>query len=290
LANLFRNILIPVDFTINTELAIKKGVQLAETGEEVALHLLHVIKPGDGRDESPAKNLIPVISNREKKLIEDAALKLQECKEYMQHDCLGINIFIHLARNHSIEQAIVKKAMEIKPELIVVAKHSYHKWLASLKRVSAVNIARKSHCAVLIMKPGSLHTKIKSIVIPVRSFFPRRKLQLLPSLANRKKVTIYFLSILNESNGYDGSSASDAFIETLRLLHGNVNCQLEHKLISGNNIAKDIFQFAENVDADVLLANPDEAKVSSITNLDISDLVRSSSKLQILAVDPAHVF
>jgi len=261
-------------------------MQLAEANEGAVLHLMHILKSANRKEASSGTNPKPFFNNRERKMEEDAALKLEECAEYIRGIWPGIDVYTHIAFDSSVEQAIVKRAMEINPDLIVVAKHSYHKWLASLKTVSPVEIARKTHCAVLTMKPGSLHRKIKSIVIPVRSFFPRRKLQLLPSLANRKKVTVYFLSILNESNGYDGSSASHAFIETSKLLQDSVNCQLEHKLISGNSIAKDIFQFAELVDADVLLANPDEAKVSSITNLDISDLIRSSSKLQILAVDP----
>src|ERR1700742_353385 len=41
----FKNILIPVDFTVNTEIAIQKGIDLAMEAEAI-IHLLHVAGPG----------------------------------------------------------------------------------------------------------------------------------------------------------------------------------------------------------------------------------------------------
>ena len=41
----FNKILIPVDFSFNTEIALKKAVGLAGA-EETTIHLLHVTRPG----------------------------------------------------------------------------------------------------------------------------------------------------------------------------------------------------------------------------------------------------
>ena len=48
----FDNILIPVDFSINTEIAVKKAIELTEENNAV-IHLLHVTAP---------PSLIPTIS------------------------------------------------------------------------------------------------------------------------------------------------------------------------------------------------------------------------------------
>jgi hypothetical protein len=74
-------------------------------------------------------------------------------------------------------------------------------------------------------------------------------------------------------------------IETYRLLRADTNCQVVHKLISGNNFARSVLRFARSVDADVLLTNTEEMKVSGIAGLDILDLVEGESKLQLLTIE-----
>jgi hypothetical protein len=82
------------------------------------------------------------------------------------------------------------------------------------------------------------------------------------------------------------SSVTHTLIETYRLLKEDVNCQIVNKFISGNNVAKSMFRFAESVNADVLIANPDEMSVSSFAGLDISDMLECDSKMQLLTVEP----
>jgi len=41
---MFRTILLPVDFEINTEMAVKKTLELSDPGQTV-IHLFHVQKP-----------------------------------------------------------------------------------------------------------------------------------------------------------------------------------------------------------------------------------------------------
>jgi len=41
---MFRTILLPVDFEINTEMAVKKALELSDPGQTV-IHLFHVQKP-----------------------------------------------------------------------------------------------------------------------------------------------------------------------------------------------------------------------------------------------------
>ena len=47
----FNKILIPVDFSLNTETAVKKAIGLVGTDETV-IDLLHVVRPGSG-DAAP---------------------------------------------------------------------------------------------------------------------------------------------------------------------------------------------------------------------------------------------
>ncbi|WP_431210498.1 universal stress protein [Puia sp. P3] len=44
MAIVFTKLLIPVDFTLNTEIAVKKAISLIGA-DKVVLHLLHVVQP-----------------------------------------------------------------------------------------------------------------------------------------------------------------------------------------------------------------------------------------------------
>ena len=54
-----------------------------------------------------------------------------------------------------------------------------------------------------------------------------------------------------------------------------------------NNLAKTLLLFAESVQADMLLLNPEESQVRSITGTrDFSHLLKRQSRLQVMAIDP----
>jgi hypothetical protein len=68
-----------------------------------------------------------------------------------------------------------------------------------------------------------------------------------------------------------------------------VNCQVFHEIVSGENVARTALRFAESVNADVLLANPDEINISTFARLDIADLLTRNSKLQVLTIEPENI-
>jgi nucleotide-binding universal stress UspA family protein len=276
----FRTILVPIDFTLNTELAIKKALELIDPLGSI-IYLVHVKKPtfiiGEIID-SWFHSRIKV--NR---MSEYA--KLQQWKNVIEESIPGVTVRINLIHCKSVQETLIQKAAELNPELIIIATHSNKKWPFSWRTISHSNLAKKTHCAVLAVRPGSFHTRIRSIVIPVRSFIPRQKLKLLLPLAWEKNTKIYLLSMLNESSGFDDSPAVHTLIATYRLLKEEGNCQIIHKMVSGKNIAKTALLFAQSVDADVLLVNPEESRLSSFGKHDISDLLKSNSRLQVIAVD-----
>jgi len=265
----FKNILIPVDFTLATEIAVQKSLELIDPVNS-SVYLLHV---------SPTKSAKKNVGN-------GTIAQLLKYKTIIDEAFPGLLVQMSVVRCKNIQDAVAEKAEEIKPDLIIIAKNSNRKWFSFNKTIDPGKLATKTHCATLVIKPGSVKNKIQSIVIPVISRVPARKLDMLIPLAARKKATVFLLSMMSEATGFDDSSTSHALIETYRLLKGEVNCQVYHKIISGNNIARAALQFAKKVDADILLVNPEESKVSSFARLDITDMLMRDSKLQVLAVDP----
>lgn len=267
----FNNILLPVDLSLNTEIAITKAIELVSSGKAV-IHILHVLN-SEIKSHSLSK--------------EDKILELNKLKETIENAAPGTVVNIHITSGKPLEKMIIQKAKELHARLIIIARHAKRKWLRFSKPVSPSNIARETHCAVLTIQSGALRNKIKSIVLPIRSFIPKRKVDIVAPFVNNKDTTIYLVSVINkEANDLNYSSASDALMETFRILKEAANCQIVHKLVKNNNLAKTLFLFAESVQADMLLLNPEESQVWSFTGLhDFSYLLKRQSKLQVMAVD-----
>jgi nucleotide-binding universal stress UspA family protein len=267
----FKNILLPVDFTSNSNLAVKKAIELADP-EECAIHLVHVLK-----SKPSSHNGYPV-----------KLFKLRELKLLIEISVQSVSVDIHVVRGNSVEKGIIDAAVGLKPELVIIARSSGKKLFSFRKKISPAKLAKKTLCAILTLKPGSENSRLKSIVVPFRSHIPKRKLDALVHLAWKKNPTVYLVAMMNELKDFElgDSSVTHTLIETYRLLKEDVNCQIVHKLIAGNNIAKSMLRFAESVNADVLLTNPDEMKISSFAGLDISDMLERDSKMQLLTIEP----
>jgi nucleotide-binding universal stress UspA family protein len=268
----FNNILLPVDLSWKTETAVTKAIELAGSHGSV-IHILYIADPKTRRGSF---------------FKEDKKTKLNMCKETIEHAVPGSEVNIYLISGKPIEKMIIQVAKEIQPQLIILGRHTYRSWLPFKKSISPSNIAIETHSAVLTIQPGEFQHKIKSIVLPIRSFIPTRKVDMLFPFVNNKGTTIYLVSVMNEeADDLDYSSASHALIETYRLLKEEANCQIVHKLIRGNNLARTLLQFAESVNADILLLNPDESRIWSMTGpRDFSDLLKRQSCLQVMAIDP----
>ncbi len=268
----FNNILLPVDLSWKTETAVAKAIELAGSHESV-IHIMHVADP---------KTKMGSFFREDKKT------KLDMCKQTIEHAVPGSLVNTYLIRGKPIEKMIIQVAKAAQPQLIILGRHANRSWFPFKKSISPSNIAKETHSAVLTIQPGAFLHKIRSIVLPIRSFIPTRKVEMLFPLVNNKGTTIYLVSVMNEEAAdMDYSSASHALIETYRLLKEEANCQIVHKLIRGNNLARTLLQFAESVNADILLLNPDESRIWSMTGpRDFSDLLKRQSSLQVMAIDP----
>ena len=102
----FKSILIPVDFSINTEVAIKKAVALAEVGTDI--HLLYV--------QNPVLTILPTRS------FKNAYQKLNEWKDRIEGDSKSIEVFIWIRFEEAIHKTIEAIAKKLLPDLIIIGK------------------------------------------------------------------------------------------------------------------------------------------------------------------------
>ncbi len=266
----FKSILIPVGSSVNTEIAVQKGIGLATEGETV-IHLLHVTRPG--------KSASSKFETRE------AENSMDQWKIIIQAVNPTIEVKMHLLKSASIQRMIIESAAMLKPDLMIIGKQGGRRYWPWSTSVSPDAIARKSGCPVLTAKPGSILRRTKVILIPIHRFFPERKLELGVQLAKKYKAQVHLLAI---QDGRPREDLSPVFLKAYHQLREKLRVPIEYSSISRHNTVKATVDFAERIMADLILVNPGtESGIRGwVGSRHISDWLTRDSKIQVLDVQP----
>ncbi|MHA4811393.1 universal stress protein [Flavitalea flava] len=284
----FNKVLIPVDFSLNTKMAVKKAVGLIEP-QNSFLHLLHVLNP-----MTPWKLLSSIsmggfekVKVSRKYLIWEAEKKLAEWRLEIEEILPGVKVVTNIRKGASIQNMIVQTAKLLGPDLIIIGKQDTRRRWPFSSAALPDYIAKLSNCPVLTLKPGSIHHKTKIIVVPVRDFVPERKLELAIMIAGKYRAQVHLVTF-PEINKLNQGKTSKAFLQTYHQLRERLHHPIEHISIPNQNPAKATLDYAKSIMADMILVNPEtESGISSfIGSRHISDLLPGNSKIQILDVQP----
>ncbi|HTR31095.1 MAG TPA: universal stress protein [Puia sp.] len=266
------NILIPVDFSFNTEIAVRKAVELAGPDETV-IHLLHVTRPG----KNTGSQFRQWIAERD----------LHQWKYRIQQAGSNIHVRVHLFRGASVQQTIIDCIGVLNPNLIIIGKHNKHRRWRLSGGVSPDIVAKRSNCPVLTVKPGSIDNRPRLIVLPIQGFLPERKLEWAVLLARRFKAQVHLLAVGEEAGPKDGM-LSQTFLKAYHHLRERLHHPVEYSADTRHNPAKAALSYAELVMADMILVNPQtESGIGGLTGYrHISDLLTRDSKIEVLDVQP----
>jgi nucleotide-binding universal stress UspA family protein len=275
---LFKNILVPVDFSFNTEVAVEQAVELACLQGSV-IHLLHV-----NRSKTMCEKLYGrAIANSSENIMS----KLQQWGHAIEETLPDSKVNSYV-REGAVRSEIQCAANEIEPQLIIIAKDRYHKRFGLHKPFCSNALAKSTGCPVLTVVRRSINKRIKIIVVPVGSFIPIRKIELVIELAKKYRAAIHLVTIPNAVEITE--TKGNSFLETYRILKSSLSSPIDHHILKGKNVAKTILEYSECIGADLILVNPDsETKISYLTGKHINDVLTTSSKMKILSVEPYHM-
>jgi len=274
----FNSFLIPVDFSQNTDIAVKKAAELA--GREGAeLHLLHVVRPGDRHAGSDR--------NGNKGHGSAACVGLDRLEILLANQYPGMRIKTHVLPGRSIQRTIIECAGLLRPDLIVIGKSEPPKRWFQWRGISPDVIARKSNCPVLTVKPGSAESKTRVILIPIRNFLPERKLEWAVMLAKRYRAQVHLLAIQDRQEQKDWA-LPQVFLKAYHQLREHLHHPIEYSATGKQSAGKAALNCAELIMADMIVVNPEtESGVSGFVGYrHISDLLKKDSKIQVLDIEP----
>lgn len=269
----FRKILIPVDFSVSTETAVQKAIGIIDM-EDAHIQLLHVVKPGS--------------TAAHKYIMGDAGHKLAQWKGTIEETAPWINVKTSILQGSSVQELIIEAAGLLSSDLIIIGRKSSSRFRLFHRSISPDRIAQKSNCPVLTAKPGSIHSRPRIIIIPIRHFVPERKLELAVLLAKKYRAHVHLLAIGGNAKA-EKENMSQSFIRTYDHLREKLHRPIEYFSVSRHNPGKAVLDYAKSIMADIIiLVNPaSESGISGLTgSRHISDLIAPDSKIQILDVMP----
>ena len=118
MVKLFKKILVPVDFTEGSEIAIRKAVQLAEPSE-AAICLLYVCKPlfslnifsNTGYIVAPVTEIFT---------LKELEQKIEGYKSYIRENLDGVIVETSISETGKMQQRIEETADVFGPDLIII--------------------------------------------------------------------------------------------------------------------------------------------------------------------------
>lgn len=269
----FNNILVPVDFTINTEVAIAKAMALADTGN-AQIHLLHIRRRDDDLPGSINAGGQCDQLERWQKVLEgyQPGLKVSWWIDAAPSTTAGI---VHHANTHSCD-------------LVVIGKSRKNHWLRFSDTIVPRRIAAQTGVPVLTARPGALQTKVRTIVVPITETLPLSKMTALSLLCSRLHPTIHLVAF-----GSDAAVSSESaayLLQVYQWVRSHLHCPVEYALLDGGFRSRSLLSYAEKVQADLLLVYPEQETKVDIWNRHISDVLPPESKVQVLALQPETEF
>lgn len=285
MAKRFGTILIPVDFSVNTEIAISKALELSHWGN-CSIHLFHVQPAVLPHIVQHLHHFIKGLPGKRVNAgIKKSTARLSKLKSTIEAVRKGIDVFTWVGFGEPVEDAIIKKASRLAADLIIIGKHSHHSSLPFLNTVVPSRLVAATGIPVLMAKPGSLHNEIKTVVIPIGACFPASKLEILEALGKNATLKIRLVVFLDDEN--DPAFSKQSLLNTFQTLKSKSTNPVSYEVLKGNNKARALLQYCGKVGADVLIVHPEsETRVGIWVNSQITDLLPADSKTQVIAVQP----
>jgi nucleotide-binding universal stress UspA family protein len=280
----FNQILIPVDFTINTKVAIKKALALCH-GSDAAIHLLHVARIVPTNIISIYQYFANYSFSSHEVDLRVAEEKMEEVRNYVLNIRQDISISTWVSFGISIEATIIEKARKLNADVIIIGKNSHHSWMPFLNTVVSSRIAKESGVTVLTVKPGAINNAIRTVVVPISDQFPVSKVAVINTLRKKFRIHIRLVTFLT---GQDNSRVIPAaLLNAYRVLKNNPSGSVSYEILYGHNKARSILKYCNKVNADMLIVNPGSETWIGWPNKQMSDMLPTHSKTQILAVHNA---
>lgn len=271
-----QHIIVPIDFSINAETALKKAVSLAD--HAATIHLLHVTHLDGYR-----RHFFNWMGSTENTWRLKTVERLNRYKALVCQSEKNLFVKVWITRSWSTQAAIENKAKSLGAQLIVIGKKNNHSLFPFLNTVTPARLAKRTGAAVLTVKPGATYNRTKRMIVPITSENTDAKLEMIQALSKKFPLQVHLVTFI-DSNNKPVEFYASSLLRAYQWLKTTTHCSIEYCVLHGRNKARVLLDYAQQSDADVLLVHPETETRMNWRNVQISDMLPKSSKVEVLAV------
>ena len=267
-----KKILIPVDLSENSLLALEHGTFMAKLFKaDVAL--THVVVPAGvfGMKDHP---IDPEIESRLHKLAEDIRIK-NGCKVEL------------IIKHGKISKQVVEAAKESKTDLIMLGTHGVSGFEEFFMGSNAFRVITESHCPVLSVQEHAQKMGFSKILCPIdNSSASRQKLRYAAELAKHFNSQIHLLGILSVEEDELTAKFNKMFDQMEEYLTKR-DIKFKSELVYGDNIANTTMKYAEKIHADLItIMTEQEDNFGGLFLGQYAQQIVNHSKIPVLSIKP----
>lgn len=251
MVQMFNNILVPVNFNKNTELLMRKAVEVANEFN-CDLYLLYVQTPitvipflYDGNVSGSLFNFST----------ENNDIKLERlATEYKGQlkDGLQMNFEVVQGSWQTVmKEVVIKKHID----LVIIPKHHKKFPGALIHQININKLSQQTQCPVLTITRRFDVSHLHNIVVPVNDFIPIKKLTMATFLARKFKGNVHLVGQKSKSKS-DEKNNKRCITKSYQLLRDFTNVTVHCSAEVYSNGTLDTLAYAKDVSADLIVVNP----------------------------------
>jgi nucleotide-binding universal stress UspA family protein len=283
----FATIIIPVDFSTETDAAIEKALELS-TGRST-IHLLYIQGHTAIPRASRAASLLKGLSYFEQ---QDKCFgtKLLQLKSKIKGSNAEVQVVLKIVRDVDAKQVIINEIEKLSADLIVIGKNYKRTYLSLLfNQTLPVSLVRKAPCTVLTVSSRALSEAMRVVIVPLVENAACAEMGIMATFSNSNRLNIHLVTFAGHgANLFD--SAPSPVLRAYQWLKTSLRCQVQCKVLPARNKAKAMLKYAEAVNADVVLVDASIRQKSSWFGGYVTSLLQPRSEISVLAVQPLEPY
>lgn len=276
-----RKILIPVDFSDTSLMALEHGWHMASL-YNAQITLLHVIKPNlvyFSQEHMPLP--LDIMKYQE----ENAQLQLDKLKQQARTEYrLELET---ICQTGFVCSTIVSMADSLEADLIIMGTHGTSGFTERFIGSNAYKVVNDANCPVLTIQAHAEHKGFKDIVLPIdHSFYSRQKVVHAAEIAAHYGSRIHILGLSHVKDRAELNKLNMKLEQTIDYLRIR-NIPYDKQIKLGLNYAKVTMEYAEAIKADLIMIMTEWEE--DLTGIFIGPFARqivNHSKIPVMSIRP----
>ena len=278
-------LLIPVDFSDTSMLAIKHGAYFAEK-TNAHVYLLHVVNT-----HFMSQNMfIPVVNIKQSEVEIKATEKLQQLAQEIRAE-FKVNVDC-ITRSGTPASEVVRVAGEISASLIIMGTHGYSPLQEIMIGSVALKVITRSPSPTMVMSSEADHKGYKKIVLPIdNTANSRQKVNYTLDFAKKFEATVHAIALVGTDEESD-RPAMELVLHQIKTLANEKAVSFHSEVLDRvKNRATATVQYIERVGADLVVIMTDQdAELSGFFLGPYSQQIIHKSKVPVIAIKPKDLY